>query len=597
MVLHGTPPEKPSDQDADAFVFPEPAGVPAVLPKVSRAPKAMVTAAHPLAAKMGTDILKAGGNAIDATVAVQMALAILEPQSSGLGGGCFIVFWDAKTQTAHTIDGREETPRQSSRKDFLDDQGQLLKDRITGGHCVGVPGTVAAMHLAHARWGKLPWKQVLQPAIRLAEEGVGISPRLRGAIESNYKRLARFPSSRSVFFHEDGSVPELSELRRYPELARTLRLIAEQGPSVFYEGEIAQKIVDAVQKAPYRPGYLSLEDLRQYRAVERQPARFKYRHLEIVGMPPPSSGTLTLGLMLGMLEPMTSKEWRESSPWQRAALFAQLENVAFADRQAYMGDADWCDWPQDKLLEPGRLEQRRQVAWKLKPSQKAKPGPAPGMPASPPNPDKTLLEEGTNTTHFSIVDADRNVVSCTTTIEYGMGSGLIVPGAGFLLNNELTDFDLSLPEGANALTNERRPRRSALQGASSMGGKRPRSSMCPIIVFRDGKPIMSVGSPGGAYIIGIVAHCLLGVVDDGFDIQDAINQPRVSCRNRGILELEEHFPDRAKLVQELEKRGWKVAPIKTGYESWGGAHGIVIRPDGMLEGGADPRREGAVRGY
>lgn len=584
----------------DDFVedSPEPASVPGVLPQAVRHPRAMVAAAHPLAAKIGVDVLKAGGNAIDATVAVQMALTVLEPQSSGIGGGCFILFWDAKAKAIYAVDGREETPRLARREDFLDEQGKLHRDRITGGACVGVPGTVAAMHLAHARWGKLPWDRVLQPAIDLAEQGVGMSPRLRWAIESQRRRLARFPASRTAFFHPDGSIPEISELRRYPDLARTLRLLAEQGPRVFYEGEIARRIVQAVNQAPYRPGRLTLDDLRQYRAVYRTPLRMTYRDMDVVGMPSPSSGMLTLGMMLGMLEPTETAKLRALPPSERLSLFLRLENTAFADRNAYLGDADWSPWRQESLLDRQRLLARREAALALAPGQRAKAGPAPGSTDEPSTSEDRLgAEEGTNTTHFSIVDADRNVVSCTTTIEHGMGSGLVVPGGGFLLNNELTDFDLDAASGPNALETDRRPRRSALGAANTTGGKRPRSSMCPIIVFRGQEPIMALGSPGGAYIIGIVAHCFLGVAEDGLDMQAAINLPRVSGRNRGPIELEMHFPRRAELVGQLEKQGWKVKPMQPGYEGWGGAHGIVIRPDGTLEGGADPRREGAVRGY
>jgi gamma-glutamyltranspeptidase/glutathione hydrolase len=587
----GQPPEPP----ADAGNFPEPVDVPRYLPAATTAPKAMVAAAHPLAARAGVEVLKEGGNAIDALVAVQMALNVVEPQSSGIGGGCFIVYYDAKTGKTYCIDGREETPAGTRREDFLDAKGRVLADPLTGGLSVGVPGTVAAMWLAHGRWGKLPMARVLAPAIRLAEDGTGVTPRLQVAIAVHQKRFLRFPASKKLFLHEDGSLPELGELRKNPDLARTFRLLAEQGPKVFYEGEIGRDVVKAVREAPVHPGKMSADDLKAYRAVSREPVRFSYRGNEIVSAPPPGSGGITLGLMLGAIEGEDVSK-RKAGGVEEIDLLARAGAVAFADRNAYLGDQDWSpDLDMRALLKPDFVKSRRAAALALRPGEKAAPG---GRPAA------EVSREGEHTTHFSIIDADRNVISCTTTIENGMGCGMVVPGRGFLLNNELTDFDLERPTGPNALGATRGPRRTAIDLASGerkppgeeVGGKRPRSSMTPVIVFRDGKPWLTTGSPGGSRIIGIVAQLLVNVIDHDMDIQQAINAPRVNAQN-GPLSLEVLYPKRKELEEALRSRGWKVQGQKAWYEAWGGAQGIRVRPDGTLEGGADPRREGAARGY
>jgi gamma-glutamyltranspeptidase/glutathione hydrolase len=571
----GQLPEPP----ADAGSFPEPVDVPRYLPVATVAPKAMVATAHPLASRVGVQILRDGGNAIDALVAVQMALNVVEPQSSGIGGGCFIMYHDAATGKTHCIDGREETPAETRREDFLDARGREIAESLTGGLPVGVPGTVAAMWLAHERWGKLPMARVLEPAIRLAEEGSGVTPRLQVGIAVHQKRFQRFPASAKLFLHEDGSVPELGELRKNPDLARTLRLLAEQGPKVFYEGEIARDIVKAVREAPFQPGRMSLDDLNGYRAVFRDPVRFRYRGHEIVSAPPPGSGGITVGLMLGILEEQDIRQLKPGTVEEIDRL-ARAGAVAFADRNARFGDQDWSpDVDMRGLLRDDHVRARREAARSLRPGERV-----------------TARREGEHTTHFSIVDAERNFVSCTTTIEHGMGSAVVVPGRGFLLNNELTDFDLEQPSGPNALDPARGPRRTALGDEKTIGGKRPRSSMTPVIVFRDGKPWLTAGSPGGSRIIGIVAQLIVNVIDHGMHVQQAINAPRVNAEN-GPLSLEVLYPDRGALEKELRHRGWKVQTQKPWYEVWGGAQAIRVRPDGSLEGGADPRREGVARGY
>jgi gamma-glutamyltranspeptidase / glutathione hydrolase len=570
----------------DADAYPEPSEVPGHLPKAVYHKIAMVAAAHPIASKIGADILKAGGNSIDAMVAVQMALTVVEPQSSGIGGGCFIVYYDAKTKKTHCIDGREETPAGARREHFLDQNGKVVKDSITGCRAAGVPGTVAAMHAAHQKFGKLPWKQVIEPAIQLAEGGIGVTPRLRDAIGANRSRFVRIPSSRKQYLVGD-QVPEIGTVLQFADLAKTLRRIADHGPKGFYEGETADLIVNAVKNCPIAPGSITHQDLLRYRPIERDPLSFQYRGYQFTGMPAPSSGTITLGIILNCLEPIPPEE-RKPSTVAGIEAWARAESIGFADRNAYLGDQDWVhDYQMNHLLAPSRLGQRRAAFLELKSGQKAKPGslfnlqPAP----RPNNP-----TEGENTTHFSIVDAERNIVSCTTTIEHGMGCGVVVEGAGFLLNNELTDFDLNQADGPNALD----PGRKDVAG--HVAGKRPRSSMAPLIIFKDGQPVMTVGSPGGAVIISIVGNTVINVLDHQMDMQAAINAARYSCRN-GNLNLEGMFSNRASLAKELVERGWKIQNLTPGNAVWGGAQGIRLLPDGRLEGGADPRREGAVRGY
>jgi gamma-glutamyltranspeptidase/glutathione hydrolase len=593
MPLFGQLPTPPKD----AGSYPEPVEVPRYLPEAVAASRGMVASAHPLASRTGVDILRQGGNAIDAMLAVQMVLNVVEPQSSGIGGGCFIVYHDAKTGKTHCIDGREEVPAAARREDFLDGRGKVIAEDLTGGLPAGVPGTVAAMWQAHAAWGKLPIARVLEPAIRLADDGIGVTPRLRVSIAVNQARFLRFPASKQVFLHEDGSVPELGEVLRQPDLARTLRLLAEQGPGVFYEGEIARDIVAAVRKAPFQPGKLALEDLKAYRAVKREPVRFSYRGYEIVSATPPSSGGITVGQILGILEQHDLQKIKPGTI-EEIELLARAGAAAFADRNAYLGDPDAnADLDMRALLEPERIRERAEAAGKLVPGGTVRPGPKPSLRPgpSPIRPDGAP-REGEHTTHFSIVDAERNVVSCTTTIEHGMGSGLVVAGRGFLLNNELTDFDLERTTGPNVLDATRRPRRTALTESTTLGGKRPRSSMTPVIVFKEGRPYLTTGSPGGSRIIGVVAQVLVNVLDHGMDVQAAINAPRIDGQN-GPLALEVLYPNRADLEEQLRRRGWKVSRQSPWYEAWGGAQGIRLLPDGRLEGGADPRREGAVRGY
>jgi gamma-glutamyltranspeptidase/glutathione hydrolase len=322
--------------------------------------------------------------------------------------------------------------------------------------------------------------------------------------------------------------------------------------------------------------------LHAYRAVDRQPVRFSYRGNEIVSVPPPSSGGITLGLMLGVLE-QVDLAGRKAGTLDELDWLARAGAIAFADRNAYLGDQDWSpDIDMRRLLERGRVAARAEAA------RHATPGPA--FPAGP-GPEAGQ-SEGNHTTHLSVVDADRNVVSCTTTIEESMGSALVVAGRGFLLNNELTDFDLNKASGPNAFDPGRRPRRSALSDNKEPAGKRPRSSMTPVLVFRDGRPVLTAGSPGGSFIIGIVAQILVNVLDHDMNMQRAIDAPRLSSQNRP-LNLESLYPDRNQLMEGLQGRGWKLS----NDQFPGNAHGIRLRPDGKLEGGTDPRGEGTARGY
>jgi len=563
-----------------------------------------VSCAHPLATRVGMRILEEDGTAVDALVAVHMLLNVVEPQNSGIGGGCFIVYYDAATGKVHCVDGREETPQGVRREDFLEN-GKVVAEDMTGGLPVGVPGSVAALWQAHRAWGRIPWPKLLAPAIALADEGFPISPKLTQAIGDNRSRLQRFPASRRLFLPSDGSLPTVGYHMRNPDLARTLELLARQGPQVFYEGEIARDIVRSVREAAFRPGKLELEDLRNYRAVLREPVRFSYRGYEIVSVPPPSSGGITLGLYLGLLERCPARNAgvlpAAGSP-EEITLLAQASAAAYADRQAYLGDPDWADHDMRRLIDPEYLTRRATHVWCQPPGTHFAPGPLTQtgpMPAVAPALADRHAElpaqaerhgEGPHTTHIAIVDRRGNVVACTSTLEHTMGCALVVEGRGFLLNNELTDFDLDVPVGANALQAGRRPRRTALDSPASWGSKRPRSSMTPVIVLRHGKPYLTLGSPGGTRIISTVAQVLVNVLDHDMDLPRALQAPRMHCPN-GPLELEKGYPQREKLLEQLRARGWRIAGhLET--SAWGNVHAIMMHPAGTLSAAADPRGEG-----
>ncbi|MEO4042493.1 gamma-glutamyltransferase [Hoeflea sp. CAU 1731] len=536
----------------------------------------MIATAHPLASKAGYDVLAQGGGAIDAMVTVQLVLGLVEPQSSGIGGGGFLVYFDATNDRLTTFDGRETAPRDATPDLFLDENGEPLGffDAVVGGRSVGTPGTLKLLYDTHQRYGTLAWPDLVAPAIDLAENGFEVTPRLNALLALDAERLTTYPGPRGYFYDDKLQSLPVGHILKNPDYAQTLRMIAENGPDALYRGPLAQRIVETVQTADNNPGILSLEDLAAYRIVEREPVCMSYRTHDVCGMGPPSSGALTIGQILGMLEPFDLATLGPDNPesWR---LIGDASRLAFADRGRYMADIDFVPMPLKGLLDRAYLDERARL---LEPGVVLAPDAvAPGEPhwdhARLYAEDESL--ELPSTTHFSIVDAGGNVVSMTSTVENYFGSRLMV--GGFILNNELTDFSFRTHRDGVPIANRVEP------------GKRPRSSMAPTIVMQDGEPVMAIGSPGGSRIIGYVAQALIAQIDWGMDVQQAVAMPHLVNRF-GAFDVEDGA-QAENLSEKLTAMGYEVK-IR---ELNSGLHGVVIR-DGQLEGGADPRREGLVLG-
>lgn len=587
QILHPSDPEDP--REIRGSFGPGAAG-----PYQAR--NGMVSTATHQATLAGLETLRAGGNAFDAAAVVQFALAVTEPYASGIGGGALMVLHDATTGRIINIDGREEAPKNFHPDAFRDETGELIpyRDRTTGGNSVGVPGTLAATAYLLEEYGTLSLAEALQPAIRLAREGFAVPAPFARSLRTQWARLSNYPESAALFSRDDGTPLRAGDLFRNPELAETFEWIARDGIALFYEGLLARDIVDAVRRDPLRPGVMTVEDISNYRPVEREPVSVNYRGYQVYGMNMPSSGGPTLGLILNMLEHAEFSSFPPGSA-DSIHLLGDAQNVAFADRNHYMGDADFAKVPVAGLLDKDYAKARSELLG----TKEALPIPArAGEPEGAPQVQAGIFrgEQGISTTHFCIVDGDRNVASITSTIEQLFGSGLVV--RGFLLNNELADFDGEAYDGAgnlvpNAPEGGWRPRRTALgDAAETTGGKRPRSSMTPTIVMRDGAPRLAVGSPGGSRIIGITLNVLLNVLDHNMDVQTAIKAPRVIARN-GPLEIEAPLYQREALREELARRGFDVQNI----QAVGAVQAIEIDENGWLHGAADPRREGLAVGY
>lgn len=530
--------------------------------------KFMVAAANPYAVQAGQEILAAGGSAIDAAIAVQLVLTLVEPQSSGIGGGGFILHYDKKQQVLTSYDGRETAPKNADETLFFDNSGKPVRwiDAVVGGRSVGVPGVLAALAKAHETQGKLPWKTLFASAIKLSKQGFVVSPRLHGLLKMQLNPgLTQLPVAKA-YFYPNGEPLAIGTVKKNPKLAALYEKIAEQGVSAFYQGKNAQQIAAAVQNAAIAPGLLSAADINHYHAKERAPICVPYHQYRVCSMAPPSSGGMAVLQILALLEGKNLAQYSPNSP-QALHYFTQASKLAFADRALYMADPDFQPVPTQSLLAPDYLKKRALLITE-KDLGKAEAGnPVLGLAVA-----KDDAFELPSTTHISIVDSSGNAVSMTSSIEMAFGSAVMVNG--YLLNNQLTDFALSPSKNGKPMLNR------------VEGGKRPRSSMSPIMVFNaDGSLRLVLGSPGGSRIINYVAQTLIGVLDWQLTAQQAMNLPHITNRN-GVTVLEKNTP-LAKQQAVFEKRGHKVKVSDLNS----GLHAVEITPKGLY-GSADPRREG-----
>jgi gamma-glutamyltranspeptidase / glutathione hydrolase len=557
----------------NAYEHPE--GPSGFTPKtLATAKRHMVVAANPLAAEAGLAILRQGGSAVDAAIATQMVLNVVEPQSSGLGGGAFILTWDAASKTLLNIDGRETAPTAATPELFLDAAGKPLprKEAIECGRSVGVPGVLAALKLAHDKYGKLPWADLFAPAIKLAHDGFSVSNRLAELL-NDFEAASFPPEARAYFFDASGRPWPTGYKLTNPALAATFEVIANNGPSAFYEGDIARDIAVAVQGDPRGPGKLTAEDLAQYRAKLREPVCVLYRSYEVCGVAPPSSGAVTVGQVLALIEPFDLG--KEPLAIQPVHHIVEAERLAFADRDRYLADPDFVTAPVSGLLDRTYIDQRRTLIDPTRTLGEATAGTPPNTRQGAYGRDATL--ENVGTSHISIVDDDGNALSMTTSIEQAFGSHLMV--RGFLLNNELTDFSfVPVDDDGHAIANRVEP------------GKRPRSSMDPTIIFAEGGKLRYLlGSPGGPGIILFNLKAIIAMLDWHLDPQAAA--ALANFGSTGADFLLEPGDEWDALADGMGKLGHKVQrfPFTSGLAV------IAVTPDG-LAGGADPRREGVALG-
>jgi len=539
--------------------------------------KWMIAVANPYAAEAGLKILRQGGSATDAAIAAQLVLNLVEPQSSGIGGGAFLLHFDGNSNEISTYDGREKAPATAYPEMFLNKDGKLKKfsDAVVGGQSVGVPGLLRMLETAHKEKGRVKWAKLFQPAIELAEEGFVVSPRLNSLIRKD-KYLKTFATTEAYFHTNEGKALEVGHLLKNRPFAKTLRLIAQNGADAFYKGALAQRIVDRVNGASKTPGSLSMADMANYTSEKREPVCMFYRQWLICGMGPPSSGGLTTLQILGILKSFDIAAMKPNQDGQidpmAAHLIAEASKLAFADRNFYIADEDFIPVPSAGMLDPSYLKLRAREISLKKALSKAAPG-NPGLSQSwnfAPSDDSL----GLSTTHLSIIDREGNAVSMTSSIENAFGSRMMVDG--FLINNQLTDFSFISRKDGKLVANHAAP------------GKRSRSSMAPTLVIdTNGKVVLAIGSPGGANIIGYVAQTIIAALEWGMDIQSAVDMPHIINRN-GTTYLESDT-GLDTLIPALKALGHTTKLTKL----TSGLNGIQVR-DGKLYGGADHRREGVI---
>ena len=534
----------------------------------ARGMNGMVASAHPLASQVGVDILKAGGNAVDAAVAVGFALGVVEPNASGIGGGGFMLIWLAEQGRSVYIDFREKAATGTTADMYpLDEDGKIESNEqgfnpaVIGGRAVAVPGEVAGLLLAQEEFGTMSRLQVMQPAIDHAEQGVVVSDVLARMISDNYDALLTYPASAAIYLSDD--FPKTAgETVRNTDLAKTLRLVADRGRDGFYTGPVAHGIVKAVQGDG---GSMTLEDLAGYNPSYRVPVTGSYRGYDLISSPPPSAGGTHVIELLNIMENFDVAGMQPGSAESLHA-WAEAMKLAYGDRAAYMGDPDYVEVPYAELASKAyagkqfaRIDRDRAAA---------------EFTAGDP-----LAGDSGSTTHFSVVDAAGNMVACTKTINHFFGSGITAPGTGVLLNDQMDDFDKQ-PGSQNSIT----------------AGKKPLSNMSPTLLLKDGKPFATLGTPGGMRIISTMALLISNLVDHGMDIQSAIEAPRISNYRDGALKLEARIPEDVRAALVL--KGHELQVKKDFDLYFGGAQGITIDPrGGGLHGGADPRRDGKAVGF
>lgn len=542
-----------------------------------RSQKGMVVSAHPLASQAGLAVLRQGGNAVDAAVATTLAISVVEPFSAGIGGGGFLLLHQANKADMKALDFRERAPLKATKNMYLDAQGKVRPDASIDGYLsVGVPGTVAGLHQVHRQYGKLPWAKLVAPSIRYAQDGFVVSQKFVSAVESRKKAILNNRAATQVFTR-NGKLYQAGDKLVQRDLARTLQAIATN-PQSFYTGNIARAIAADMAK---NGGLITLEDLKTYKAIWRTPVCGTFRQARVCSMPPPSSGGVHLLQILNIIGDTDFK----SSGWHNPNvlhLMAEAMRIAYADRSEYLGDPDFVKVPVQQLISPKYAAQRRREIRmnRARASTEVKPV------------DKATLErftkakESPDTSHLTVVDSQRNAVSLTFTVNYGFGSGVVTPGTGILLNDEMDDF-AAAPGVPNAY---------GLVGGEANAiapRKTPLSSMTPTIVTQNNRLKMATGAPGGSTIITTVLQIILNVLAYDMDAGAAVSAPRIH---------HQWLPDELRVeplgldvatITELRRRGHKVEE----RSPWGNANAIVVTSDGKLEGGADPRGEGSPSGY
>lgn len=531
--------------------------------------KYMVAAANPYASQAGQQILANGGSAVDAAIATQLVLTLVEPQSSGIGGGTFMMYYNKANNKLTSFDGRETAPINANENLFLNKHGKAVKwiEAVVGGRSVGVPGVLHAFANAHKHYGLLPWEQLFKPAIELAEQGFVVSPRLHGLLARHLNPGVISMPVINEYFYPNGKLIEAGTVKKNQPLADLYKAIANEGIDAFYKGENAKKMVSAVQNSKIAPGKLTQQDLAQYKSKERDAVCIKYRVYNVCSMAPPSSGGVAVLQILGLLEHTNISALKPNSE-QAIHYFSQASRIAFADRNVYMGDPDFTEVPTQALLNKSYIKSRATLITEKDQHAVA------GDPVNYLSYAQDDSYELPSTSHVSIVDSFGNAVSMTSSIEMAFGSTVMVNG--YILNNQLTDFSLSPRKNGKLVANRVEP------------GKRPRSSMSPVMVFNeDGSLRLVVGSPGGSRIIDYVAQVVVGVLDWNLSVQEAINLPRTTNRN-DYTSLEKGTVIES-LAPALTSRGHKVRVLDLNS----GLHGVEVK-NNKLYGAADPRREGVA---